>query len=106
MVYQATVMDLHTKKIVSYYFSRSLTADLIILALEYVYYTQRPGKGLIFLSNLGIHYTSEAFAETIEKLGMIHSFSYKGIPHNNACIESFHAILKKKEVNSVCYYYN
>lgn len=102
--YLATVMDLHTKKIVGYSFSRSLTADLVIRALENAYYTQRPGKGLIFHSDLGTQYTSEAFAETVKKFGMIHSFSYKGSPHDNACIESFHAILKKEEVNHVRYY--
>ena len=35
---------------------------------------------------------------------MIHSFSYKGSPYDNACIEFFHAILKKEEVNHVRYY--
>jgi len=35
---------------------------------------------------------------------MIHSFSYKGSPYDNACIESFHAILKKEEVNHVQYF--
>lgn len=34
---------------------------------------------------------------------MTHSFSRKGSPYDNACIESFHAILKKEEVNHVQY---
>ena len=34
----------------------------------------------------------------------IHSFSRKGNPYDNACIESFHASLKKEEVNLVTYY--
>lgn len=34
---------------------------------------------------------------------MTHSFSHKGCPYDNACIESFHAILKKEEVNHVRY---
>lgn len=29
---------------------------------------------------------------------MIHSFSHKGNPYDNACIESFHATLKKEEI--------
>jgi transposase InsO family protein len=29
---------------------------------------------------------------------MVPSFSRKGCPYDNACIESFHAILKKEEV--------
>ena len=36
--------------------------------------------------------------------GMIHSFSRKGNPYDNACIESFHSILKKEEVNHNKYY--
>lgn len=34
---------------------------------------------------------------------MTHSFSYKGIPYDNACIESFHAILQKEEINHIHY---
>ena len=28
----------------------------------------------------------------------IHSFSRKGNPYDNACIESFHSVLKKEEI--------
>lgn len=53
--YLASVMDLHSKKIIGYSFGRSMTTELVTKALE------------------------------------------------NACIESFHAILKKEEVNHVQY---
>lgn len=101
--YLASVMDLHNKKIVGYSFSRSMTTDLIIKALENAYHAQRPGEGLIFHSDLGTQYTSTDFAEITKKFKMAHSFSYKGSPYDNACIESFHAILKKEEVNHVQY---
>ena len=101
--YLASVMDLHTKKIVGYSFARSMTTDLITKALDNAYYSQKPAKGLIFHSDLGTQYTSDEFAKTIEKYDMIHSFSNKGSPYDNACIESFHAILKKEEVNHVQY---
>jgi len=58
---------------------------------------------LIFHSDLGTQYTSDEFAKTIKNFNMTHSFSYKGSPYDNACIESFHAILKKEEVNHVRY---
>lgn len=29
---------------------------------------------------------------------MLHSFSRKGNPYDNACIESFHSVLKKEEI--------
>lgn len=35
--------------------------------------------------------------------GMIHSFSRKGNPYDNACIESFHSVLKKEEVYTTIY---
>ena len=38
-----------------------------------------------------------------EKLNIIQSFSKKGCPYDNACIESFHASLKKEEVYTTTY---
>src|SRR5699024_6623148 len=57
----------------------------------------------IFHSDLGSQYTSEAFEQVIKSNSITHSFSNKGSPYDNACIESFHAILKKEEVNHVQY---
>jgi len=101
--YLASILDLHSKKIVGYSFTRSMTTELIIKALENAYDTQKPGEGLIFHSDLGTQYTSDEFSQVIEKYKMTHSFSYKGSPYDNACMESFHAILKKEEVNHVQY---
>lgn len=101
--YLASVMDLHTRKIVGYSFGRSMTTELITNALENAYHTQKPSKDFIFHSDLGSQYTSDDFEKVIKKYEMKHSFSYKGSPYDNACIESFHAILKKEEVNHVQY---
>lgn len=101
--YLASVMDLHTKKIVGYSFGRSMTTKLIIMALENACHTQQPDKDLVFHSDLGTQYTSDEFKSIINKYQMKHSFSYKGSPYDNACIESFHAILKKEEVNHMQY---
>jgi len=51
--YLASVMNLHTKKIVGYYFGRSMTTELIIKALKKAYHTQQPIEGLVFYSDLG-----------------------------------------------------
>ncbi|KYC69000.1 hypothetical protein B4096_3791 [Heyndrickxia coagulans] len=99
--YLASVMDLHTRKIVGYSFDRHVTTELALKAVENAYQTQWPGPGLILHSGLGSQYTSEKFAEYMEKKQFKHSFSKKGYPYNNACIESFHAILKKKEIYRV-----
>src|SRR5690625_3548782 len=102
--YLASVMDLHTKKIIGYSFSRTMTTELITKALENAYHIQQPAEGLIFHSDLGAQYTSDEFTAVINAFNLKHSFSYKGSPYDNACIESFHATLKKEEVNHVQYF--
>ena len=48
--------------------------------------------------------TSEEFEKYLQDQGMLHSFSRKGNPYDNACIESFHSVLKKEEVYTTTYY--
>lgn len=101
--YLASVMDLHTHKIVGYSFAKSMTTELVIKALANACDTQQPKDGLILHTDLGTQYTSEAFEQYAKSQGITQSFSRKGCPYDNACIESFHAILKKEEVNHVQY---
>jgi putative transposase len=101
--YLATVMDLHSRKIIGYCFSRQMTTDTVLTALENAYSEQKPISDLILHTDLGSQYTSMEFEERLQELGIQHSFSRKGCPYDNACIESFHAILKKEEVNHVQY---
>lgn len=102
--YLATVMDLHSKKVVGYSFSRTMTTELVMKAFNNAYAIQRPEEDLIFHTDLGSQYTSEEFQNHLKTKGMKQSFSKKGCPYDNACIESFHAILKKEEVHHVRYF--
>lgn len=95
--YMASVLDLHSKKIVGYSFSRSMTSELVIEALQNAYTAQKPRKGLLLHTDLGSQYTSSEFTQHVQKYEIKQSFSQKGCPYDNACIESFHAILLKKE---------
>src|SRR5699024_1818556 len=65
--------------------------------------TKKPHDRLIFHSDLGTQYTSNDFKKIIKNFNMTHSFSCKGRTYDNACIESFHAILKKEEINHIYY---
>ena len=53
---------------------------------------------LIFHSDLGSQYTSNDLKEICKEFSIIQSFSKKGCPYDNACIESFHSSIKKKEI--------
>lgn len=75
-----------------------MTTEIVFETLDNAVQAQKPSPGLIVHTNLGTQYTSEAFQERLKKYEMIPSFSRKGCPYDNACIESFHATLKKEEV--------
>jgi putative transposase len=48
-------------------------------------------------SDRGIQYTCSAYMEATE--GYINSYSKKAFPWDNACIESFHALIKREWIN-------
>jgi putative transposase len=56
--YLASVLDLHSKKVVGYLFSRTMTTDLAMKALENSYSVQKPAKDLLLHTDLGSQYTS------------------------------------------------
>ena len=80
-----------------------MTTDIIIQAVTNAYISQRPKNELTLHTNLGSQYTSQDFKDLTSDLNMKHSFSHKGFPYDNACIESLHATLKKEEVYQTTY---
>ncbi|MCS1352415.1 IS3 family transposase [Mechercharimyces sp. CAU 1602] len=101
--YLASVMDLHSKKIVGYSFSRRMTTEVVMKAIKNACLSQPTAPGLILHSDLGSQYTSEELTQFLQQKDIQQSFSANGCPYDNACIESFHAILKKEEVHHRCY---
>ena len=74
--------------------------DLVVKALKNAYYNQNPNKNkhIIFHTDLGSQYTSNHLKELCKEFNIIKSFSKKGCPYDNACIESFHFSIKKEEI--------
>jgi len=102
--YLASVMDFHSKKIIGYSHSKNMAAELAVEALKNACLNTESTKGIILQSDLGTQYTSDLFSREVKHHGIIHSFSRKGNPYDNACIESFHSLLKKEEVHQRKYY--
>ena len=96
--YLASVMDFFSKKIIGWSYGTSMTAELAIKAVENACLNVNDTSGIILHSDLGTQYTSDAFERYLAKKKIHHSFSRKGCPYDNACIESFHSVLKKEEV--------
>lgn len=80
-----------------------MTTELVLHALDNALSVQQPEPGLILHTDLGSQYTSEEFGQALKEHEIIPSFSRKGCPYDNACIDSFHANLKKEEVHHVTY---
>lgn len=97
-MYLASVLDLFTKKIVGWKLSDRMTTDLVKEALEAAYEQHSPEPGLIHHSDRGAQYASQEYRTQLEDYGMICSMSRKGNCYDNACIESFHSILKREKV--------
>ena len=96
--YLASVMDLCSRKIIGYAYGTSMTAELAVKAVENACLNVRDTKGIILHSDLGSQYTSRAFEDCLARKEILHSFSRKGNPYDNACMESFHSVLKKEEI--------
>lgn len=96
--YLASVMDLCSRKIIGYAYGTSMTAELAVDAVKNACLNVKETEGIILHSDLGSQYTSQAFEAYLYNKGMIHSFSRKGNPYDNACIEAFHSVLKKEEI--------
>ena len=97
-------MDLYDRKIIGWTYGKNITAELATQALKNACLSIPDTTGIVLHSDLGSQYTSEEFEKYLQDQGMLHSFSRKGNPYDNACIESFHSVLKKEEVYTTTYY--
>lgn len=90
--YLSSVMDLCSRKRIGYAYGRSMTAELAVEAVKNACLNVRDTKGIVLHSDLGSQYTSQVFENFLTSRGVIHSFSRKGNPYDNACMESFHSV--------------
>jgi putative transposase len=97
-VYLATIMDLFSRKIVGWSMDSTMKKELPLRALNMAIQTRQPYEGLIHHSDRGSQYCSNKYIDVLEAHDIKISMSRKGNPYDNACIESFHATIKKELV--------
>lgn len=95
-LYLASVMDLYSRRIVGFQMGERMTKELVIGALDQAYHQRKPEKGLIHHSDRGSQYASHDYQARLKQYHMIGSMSRKGNCYDNACIESFHSVLKRE----------
>ena len=96
-VYLTSIMDLYSRKIIAWELSRTLEAKWIIKAVEKAKKNSHVTSPLIMHPDRGCQYTSVDYIDATE--GITRSYSKKGYPWDNACIESFHSLLKREWIS-------
>ncbi|SFB41515.1 transposase [Acetitomaculum ruminis DSM 5522] len=91
-------MDLYRRKIIGWAYDTSVTAELAVKAVKNACLNVPNPEGIFPQSDLETQYTSEIFEKYLTENKILHSFSRKGCPYDNACIASFHSLIKMEEI--------
>jgi transposase InsO family protein len=98
--YLATVIDLHSRKVVGHAVADHMRTSLIIEALAAALVTRRPPAGVIMHSDRGTQYTSREFADFCAANGVVRSMGRRATCFDNAVSESFFATYKKELIHT------
>lgn len=101
--YLCIVMDLFSRKVVRWSLSSKHDVNFVIEAFEKAYVNRKYPKDLMFHSDRGSEYNSDIFRKLLENYGVCQSFSKKGYPYDNACLESFFKQMKREEIQRRIY---
>lgn len=98
-LYMAAIIDLFTRKVIGWSFSRNHDADLVTGALQMSLATEKPKIGCLYHSDQGSEYRSTLYQEALKKAKIKPSMSRAGTPTDNAYVESFFSTLKNELVH-------
>lgn len=96
-VYLTSVMDLFSRRILAWTLSTTLEAKYVAETIQKAIRERNGAKPRVFHNDRGCQYVSQEFLDATR--GMLNSYSKKGYPWDNACIESFHALIKREWLN-------
>jgi transposase InsO family protein len=96
VVYVAYVLDVFSRRVVGWKASRSMTADLVVAALDMAAWTRRHTtlEGLTCHTDAGSQYTSVAYTERLCEIGAVPSIGTVGDSYDNAMAESMMGTFK------------
>ena len=96
-VYLTSVMDLFSRKIIAWALSETLEVSCVIDTINKAKARRNIDQPLIIHSDRGSQYVAKEYKKATEN--MQRSYSKKAFPWDNACIESFHSIIKREWLN-------
>ena len=96
-VYLTSIMDLYSRKIISWTLSKTLEVSCVVDTINKAKASRNIIEPLIMHSDRGSQYVSKEYRKITNKMRL--SYSKKAYPWDNACIESFHAVIKREWLN-------
>ncbi len=93
-VYLTSIMDLYSRKIIAWTLSETMEVSCVIDTINKAKARRNTDLPLILHSDRGSQYVSKAYRDATKRFQL--SYSHKGYPYDNACIESFHALIKRE----------
>ena len=102
--YLCVVIDLFSRKVISWHLSGKADASLVMTTFQKAYENRNAPYGLMFHSDRGTQYTVFSFRQLLDSLNVVQSFSKKGYPFDNAVCECFFKYLKREETSRRTYH--
>jgi putative transposase len=93
-LYLAVVIDLFSRKVIGWGMGERITAELATNALEMAQKARGAVAGVIYHSDRGVQYASDAFQKHLKSILAVSSMSNRGDCWDNAVVESFLGTLK------------
>ena len=98
-LYLAIVLDLYSRRIVSWAFSNQPNSELSVRAINLAVQLRQPKQPVLFHTDQGVQYSSDVFRRALAKHNINASMSRRGNCLDNAVTERFFRSLKSERVN-------
>ena len=102
-LYLAVVLDLFSRRVIGWAMAATQDETLIETALRMALGGRHPTSEVLFHSDRGSQYTSDAYRDLLTQAGITRSMSRTGNCYDNAVTESFFGTLKGECVERTCF---
>lgn len=97
-LYICVIIDLYARMVVGFRIGLKNSTRLIKSTFKIAYEQRQPQLPLLFHTDRGSNYRSNAFCAYLQSLGVTQSFSRAHVPYDNSVMESFFASMKREEL--------
>ena len=96
--YLSVIMDLYSRRIISWSLDKNRTMDVTKRTLENAVKKRKPSGDLMLHTDRGVEYRGQVYQKVLKRHGIIHSLSRAGKCTDNAHMESFFHSMKTEVI--------